>query len=83
MPQLTNCIPCTEDLHDECKGNCLCKENNHGVKRESLRDGVREHPNKPADWEQFKEVWKEIYDNQREFSDGNIRIEKSEKSHLQ
>ena len=71
MPPLTNCEPCLADRHDECnKDDCLCKvETNHNERKESLRDGVREDPNKPIDYDQFKDVWKEIYANQTEASE--------------
>jgi len=71
MPPLTNCKPCLADRHDECnKDDCLCKvETNHNERKESLRDGVREDPNKPIDYDQFKDVWKEIYANQTEASE--------------
>ena len=43
-----NCENCTKDLHDDCQNeNCLCRENNHGVKIPTLKDGVTIDNTKP------------------------------------
>ena len=58
-----NCKKCIADKHDECiNDNCLCLDNNHGVKTETLKVGVIEDPDKPID----KDIWKEILSNQQE-----------------
>lgn len=41
-----NCKPCMQDKHDSCLSeNCLCQNNNHGVKKSSLKDGTRPKQN--------------------------------------
>lgn len=58
-----NCKECLGDRHDTCLSkNCLCVNNNHGVKKPSLADGVRVDFDKPIN----HDVWKEIYASQRQ-----------------
>lgn len=38
----TNCKKCLEGIHENCLSeNCLCKFDNHGIKKSNLKDGVR------------------------------------------
>lgn len=60
-----NCNHCLADRHENCTSrNCLCRSDNHGIKKPSLKDGVRVDLNKPID----SNIWQEIYENQREAS---------------
>ena len=69
----TNCIPCMQDKHDNCLSeNCLCRNNNHGVKISTLKDGVKVDNSKLIEPNFIKE-WNEI--NQKEF-DGKDKIDK-------
>jgi hypothetical protein len=73
-----NCQKCLGDLHEECTNkNCLCRSDNHGTKKPSLKDGVRVDFDKPID----PDIWKEIYENQREVSDEQ-RIFKNKDWHI-
>jgi|CXWL01.1.fsa_nt_gi hypothetical protein len=52
-----NCKECLGDRHDNCLNeNCLCRNNNHGVKPQTLKDGVRVDFNKPIDSNFYKEL---------------------------
>jgi len=45
-----NCRECLGDRHNTCLSeNCLCRNNNHGVKIPTLEDGVRVDYSKPID----------------------------------
>jgi len=56
----TNCRPCMQGKHDQClPDNCLCKNDNHGIKEPSLKDGVKVDFDKPISPYFFKE-WNEI-----------------------
>lgn len=51
-----NCNECLADRHERCTSkNCLCKSNNHGIKKPSLKDGVRVDYDKPIHSDFFKE----------------------------
>jgi len=57
-----NCKPCMADNHTQCLSeNCLCKNDNHGIKEPSLADGVRVDFEKPIDTYFFRE-WNGIND---------------------
>ena len=52
----TNCRPCMQGKHDQClPDNCLCKNDNHGIKEPSLKDGVKVDFDKPISPYFFKE----------------------------
>jgi len=69
----TNCKPCMQGNHQDCsKENCLCRNNNHGIKIPTLKDSVKVDFVKPIDPNFIKE-WNEI--NQKEF-DGKDKIGK-------
>lgn len=60
-----NCHECMCDRHEICTNeNCLCRSDNHGIRKLSLKDGVRVDFDKPID----DNIWKELYENQREAS---------------
>jgi len=51
-----NCRPCMTGDHIQClSGNCLCKNDNHGIREPSLRDGVRVDFEKPIKEDFYKE----------------------------
>lgn len=52
-----NCKPCMNGNHGDCDNeNCLCRENNHGIKKPSLKDGVSVDFDKSIDTNIFKEL---------------------------
>jgi len=52
----TNCIPCMQGEHEDClKENCLCRNDNHGIKIPTLKDGVKVNDSKPIDDESYNE----------------------------
>ncbi len=58
-----NCKECLRDRHDTCLSeNCLCANNNHGVKKPSLADGVKVDFDKPIDYSFVKE-WNQVNDS--------------------
>jgi len=41
--QKLNCKKCMQDKHDECQSeNCLCRDDNHGVKKRDFMDSVND-----------------------------------------
>ena len=42
METMLNCKECMNGNHEKCQSeNCLCRNDNHGIKKESLGDGVK------------------------------------------
>lgn len=56
-----NCKNCVKDRHNECQSeDCLCRDNNHGVKIPTLKDGVKIDFDKPIS--QILEIDMELED---------------------
>ena len=52
-----NCKECLRDRHNTCLSkNCLCRNNNHGVKIPTLKDGVKVNNSKPIDDSYYDDV---------------------------
>jgi len=78
----TNCIPCMQGKHEDClKENCLCKNDNHGVKIPTLKEGVKVDFEKPIDdnfYEDVKEVNNEIRKEPKAYRNENWDLVASE-----
>jgi len=78
----TNCKPCMQGNHKEClKENCLCKNDNHGVKIPTLKEGVKVNDSKPIDenfYDDVKEVNNEIRKEPKAYRNDNWDLVASE-----
>jgi len=66
----TNCKPCMQDKHEDCvRENCLCRNDNHGVKIITLKDGVKENTDKKISTTDLMDFY--IVQNNLTFDDKN------------
>ncbi|WP_179361673.1 DNA primase family protein [Nitrosopumilus cobalaminigenes] len=69
--QLINCNECLGDRHDNClSDSCLCRSDNHGVKKESILGNCKVDPTKKISQANLMEIF--IVDN-------NLRFDNEEK----
>ena len=65
---MINCKNCLADKHTICLNeNCLCRNDNHGVKIPTLKDGVKVNDSKPIDYESYNEAVKRELSEYAEF----------------
>jgi len=74
-----NCKACMQDKHDECvfPERCLCAFDSHGVKKESLKDGVKVDMKKPIDetfYEDVEDVNSKIKHESKAFNNKNYDL---------
>ena len=72
---LINCKDCMSGNHDKCASNtCLCADDNHGVKKESLADGVlvRNYMDAPKDEPMNYERARKDSDRLKNFQDDGL-----------
>ena len=75
-----NCKECLGDRHETCLNeNCLCRNDNHGIKEKDLTDTINDFSEKLSKHtKKHPDVWKNIYDSQRQVEldfEGKERID--------
>ena len=79
---MINCKNCLADKHTICLNeNCLCRNDNHGVKIPTLKDGVKVNDSKPIDdsfYDDVKEVNDEIRKELKAYRNDNWDLVASE-----